>query len=87
MDFFSVVGSASKSFGALGAFGGWRLRLLAWHLCFSHQFLKVGLLWSYIAVEFPERRLPWGLLEGRLENTVNSHTFSKGKDIIVVFPD
>lgn len=39
-DFFSVVQSACKGFGDLGAFGGWR-KLLAWHLCFIHQFLTV----------------------------------------------
>lgn len=87
MDFFSVVGSASKGFRVLGAFGGWRMSLLAWHLRFSHQFLKVRLLWSYSAVESPEPTLPQRLLEGRLENTINGHTFSKGKEIIVIFPD
>lgn len=66
MDFFSVVGSASK---ASGAFGGWGMRLLA--SGFSHQFLEVWLLWSYTAVEFLEPRLPQGLLKGRLGNTVN----------------
>lgn len=85
MDF--MVRWASKGFGALGPFGGWRLRLLAWHLCFRHQFLKVWLLWSYTAVEFPEPKLPQVLLEGKLENAVNSHAFSKGKEITVTFPD
>lgn len=85
MDF--IVRWASKGFGGLGPFGGWRLRLLAWHLCFGLQFLKEWLLWSYTAVEFPEPRSPQVLLEGRLENTVNSHIFSQGKEIIVIFPD